>query len=202
MSSNIWNPSSLYSRRGFFWLYARKYTASRSASRFSRWSCHLESMLRRYSNWMKRFRTSSPISADFSLMLSRSSSRSLLHLFRRKGGELRRGAERIVVEALLHLRKEGRHARLRIVTGAAEALVDLVEQLLPRCNDPVLQVGVGDDFIAPRVDELALLVENIVVFQEVLADLEVAFLHLFLRPLDGAVQPRMDNGLALLHAHP
>ena len=49
-------------------------------------------------------------------------------------------------------------------------------------------------------DDLALVVHDVVVFEKVLADVEVARLDLLLRLLQRLVDPRMDDRLALLEA--
>ena len=56
-----------------------------------------------------------------------------------------------------------------------------------------------DRAVADAVDDLALLVEHVVVLQQALADGEILLLDLLLRALDGAVEPRMLQLLALLH---
>ena len=61
-------------------------------------------------------------------------------------------------------------------------------------------VGV-DDFIAEAVDDLALLVHHVVVFQRAFAALEVVLLDAFLRLLDGFVEHEMLQFLAFLQAH-
>ena len=53
-----------------------------------------------------------------------------------------------------------------------------------------------------RVDALALLVHDLVVFEQVLADVEVALLDLLLRALDPAADHLALDGLAFLHAQP
>jgi hypothetical protein len=70
---------------------------------------------------------------------------------------------------------------------------------------------VGDHFghaVAPHQvdalveDHLALVVLDVVEFEQVLADVEVAGLDLLLRLLQRLVDPGMDDGLALLQAEP
>ena len=56
--------------------------------------------------------------------------------------------------------------------------------------------------LAERVDALALLVHDLVVFEQVLADVEVAFLDLLLRSLDPPADHLALDGFALLHAQP
>ena len=56
--------------------------------------------------------------------------------------------------------------------------------------------------LAVAVDALALLVHDLVVFEQVLADLEVAFFDLLLGALDAARDHAALDGLALLHAQP
>ncbi|MCY1556146.1 hypothetical protein D9M68_928710 [compost metagenome] len=47
-------------------------------------------------------------------------------------------------------------------------------------------------------DHLALIVHHVVVFQDVLADIEIARLHLALGALDGLGHPRVGDALTLL----
>src|SRR5450755_974579 len=56
-----------------------------------------------------------------------------------------------------------------------------------------------DRAVANAVDDLALLVEHVVVLEEALADRVILLLDLFLRALDRAVEPRVLELLALLH---
>ncbi len=68
-------------------------------------------------------------------------------------------------------------------------------------------IVVGDvvrvhDLAALLVDDLALVVHHVVVFEQVLADLEVARLDLLLRLLQRLVDPGMDDRLAFLEAEP
>ena len=63
--------------------------------------------------------------------------------------------------------------------------------------------GVGDllgldQLVALLVDHLALVVHDVVVLQQILANLEVARLDLLLRLLERLVDPRMDDRLVLL----
>jgi hypothetical protein len=65
--------------------------------------------------------------------------------------------------------------------------------------------GVGDilgvhQLAALLVDDLALVVGDVVEFQQLFADIEVAALDLALGVLDGLGHPGMLDGLALLHA--
>ena len=66
-------------------------------------------------------------------------------------------------------------------------------------HDQFTAVDPVEDLLTVGVDALALLVHHLVVFQQVLATLEVAFLDLFLRPLDSlGHHPALDR-LAVLH---
>ena len=76
-------------------------------------------------------------------------------------------------------------------------------------HDLVAHVGDGfghirrpHELLALRVDLLALRVHHVVVFQHVLAHVEVARLDLLLRFLQGLVDPGMNDRLALLQAQP
>ena len=81
-------------------------------------------------------------------------------------------------------------------------------------GDDVLDKGaahvgdrLGDAFVLHQVDalvedHLALVVLDVVEFQQVLADVEVAGFDLLLRLLQRLVDPGMDDGLALFQAEP
>ena len=75
-----------------------------------------------------------------------------------------------------------------------------VDHLVAHVDD-----GGGDvldlhELAALLVDDLALVVHHVVELEEVLADFEVARLDLLLGLLQGLVDPRMDDGLAVLEA--
>src|SRR5213076_99208 len=69
-------------------------------------------------------------------------------------------------------------------------------------EDHVLGRGAFEQALAERVDALPLLVHDLVVFEEVVADIEVPLLDLLLGPLDAAADHPALDGLALLHAQP
>ena len=112
----------------------------------------------------------------------------LLH--RQAGVEL--GAQRLL---------QPRHVPLLLnALRRDEAVNHLIDHILPERLD-----GLGDvlrlhQVQALAVDHLPLVVGDIVVFQQLLADVEVAPLHLALRLLDGASDHAMLYCLALLHA--
>ncbi len=60
----------------------------------------------------------------------------------------------------------------------------------------------GHDLLALLEDHLALVVQHIVIFQDVLADLEVARFDLLLRLFQGLVDPGMGDGFAVLQPQP
>ena len=55
------------------------------------------------------------------------------------------------------------------------------------------------NLLSQRVHALALLVHHVVVFEQVLSNVEVALLDLLLRVLDGACHPAMLDGDVLFH---
>ena len=65
-----------------------------------------------------------------------------------------------------------------MATSAVDGLGEVLDRLLA-------QVGAVEDLVAAPVDHLALLVHDLVVLEDVLADLGVALLDGVLRPLDG-----------------
>ena len=58
-----------------------------------------------------------------------------------------------------------------------------------------------DDLVAEAVDDFALLVHHVVVFERALADLEVVLLDALLGLADGAVEQRVLQLLAFFEAH-
>ena len=72
------------------------------------------------------------------------------------------------------------------------------DHLAAHVGDRLGDVGGAHDLPALLVDHLALGVHHVVVFEEVLADVEVARLDLLLRLLERPVDPRMDDRLALV----
>ncbi len=77
-----------------------------------------------------------------------------------------------------------------------------VDLLADHVQDELLAVGAFQDPLAVAVDPLPLLVHDLVVFEEVLADFEVPLFDLLLGALDAAGDHAALDGLALLHAQP
>ncbi len=69
-------------------------------------------------------------------------------------------------------------------------------------DDHVLQVAALQHALALRVEGAPLIVHDLVVFQQVLADVEVALLDLLLRLLDGLGNALVLDGHAVFHAQP
>ncbi len=80
-------------------------------------------------------------------------------------------------------------------------LVDeILDDLVAHVGDGLGDVRRFHQFEALLEDHLALIVENVVVLQEVLADVEVAGFDLLLGALQRLVDPGMDDRLAFLEA--
>src|SRR5690606_568949 len=73
------------------------------------------------------------------------------------------------------------------------------EHFLDLFEDDVLGAVGVDGGVANAVDDLALLVEHVVVLEQTLADGVVLLLDLFLGALDGAVEPGVFELFAVLH---
>ena len=98
------------------------------------------------------------------------------------GGEIQ-AAEVAGVE--LDRQQLGRPAgeRLGAVVLVEELVEVMVDLLVDHLQDQLLAVGAVEDVLAVAVDPLPLLVHDLVVFEQVFADLEVAFLDFLLRAL-------------------
>ena len=95
---------------------------------------------------------------------------------------------------------EAAEDRLPVAAGAmlVAVLGDQRRQLVDGSADHPLRKAVGcQDFVALDVDELALLVEDIVEIEQMLAGLEVALLDAALRAFERLVDPRMRQRLAV-----
>jgi hypothetical protein len=89
-------------------------------------------------------------------------------------------------EIRLQLALEAGHVPLLLdAHGRDEAVDDLVDHVLADSRDGVGDVAVGEQVVALLIDDLALVVGDVVVFEELLADVEVAALDLALGLLDG-----------------
>src|SRR5664279_2686471 len=88
----------------------------------------------------------------------------------------------------------------RVLAGGAVAVDVIFRDVFRESHDVIARQRPGEDFLAEPVDLRALLVHHVVVFEEVLARVEVAALDLRLRPLDGLRHPAVLDGDALLHA--
>ena len=77
---------------------------------------------------------------------------------------------------------------------------EIVDHLAAHVGDGVAQIGVAHQLEALLEDRLALIVHHVVVFEQVLADVEVARLDLGLRLLQRLVDPGMDDRLVLFQA--
>ena len=86
------------------------------------------------------------------------------------------------------------------VIGIEVLLEQIVEGVADHPEHLVLQIVLLQHAPPPGIDHLPLLVHHVVVFQQVLADVEVTALHLLLRALDGTGDHRMGDHLAFLRA--
>ena len=89
----------------------------------------------------------------------------------------------------------------RVGLGMGELLDLLQHDLLHDVHESVADVVGMDDVVAEAVHDLALLVHHVVVLERALALLEVVALDALLGGLDGAVEQRVLELLALLEAH-
>ena len=92
--------------------------------------------------------------------------------------------------------------RLGAVVLVEELVEIMLDLLVDHLEDQLLAVGAVEDVLAVAVDAFSLLVHHFVVFEQVFADLEVAFLDLLLRAFDAARDHAAFDRLALLHAEP
>ena len=76
----------------------------------------------------------------------------------------------------------------------------LLDRLGPHIGDRRGHVARVHDLAALLVDDLALVVHHVVVFEQLLADVEVARLDLLLRLVERLVDPGVDDRLAFLEA--
>ncbi len=93
------------------------------------------------------------------------------------------------------LREAGR--AILFVQKLVHGQLNLIVDHLQNAN---LAVAAVQDLLPVAVDPLALMVHHLVVFQKILADVEVAFFDLFLGFADLAGNHRAFDGLAFLHA--
>ena len=79
---------------------------------------------------------------------------------------------------------------------------EAIDHLAANRGDALRDVGRFEQLVARLVDRLALVVGNIVVFEQVLAHVEVAGLDFALRVLDRTRHPRMLDRLPIRHFEP
>ena len=109
------------------------------------------------------------------------------------------GNRQIEVQGGLHLRVEaGDVPGFRIGIGRNVLGDDLVDDIGAHVGDGLLERVHRHHLAALLEHDLALVVHHVVVFEDVLAHVEVALLDLLLRLLQRLVDPRMDDGLVLL----
>ena len=77
---------------------------------------------------------------------------------------------------------------------------EVVDDAVAHVVDGGAHALLGHELAALLEHDLALVVHDVVVFQDVLAHVEVARFDLLLRLLDGLVDPGMDDRLVLLQA--
>ena len=88
-----------------------------------------------------------------------------------------------------------------VVVGQ-EALGGVIDLAVDHFEDHLLGGRSFEQALPERVDALALFVHDFVVFEQVFADIEVAFLDFFLGTFDPPADHLALDGLAFLHAEP
>src|SRR5579871_3304489 len=81
-------------------------------------------------------------------------------------------------------------------------LDDLLDQRVAHVGDIVLERRAGEQFAAAMVNDLALTIHHVVVFEQMLADIEVVRLDLLLGVLDRFADPAMLDRDAVFHPDP
>jgi len=87
-----------------------------------------------------------------------------------------------------------------VALGGNVLVQEIVQIFIEHLLHEGAQVFLGEDSPTLRVDELALFVHHVIVFEQVFADLEVASLDLLLGPLDAAGNEAVLDGFVLAHA--
>ena len=113
----------------------------------------------------------------------------------------------------LHLLTRRRHRRAEVEEHVGDGLLHLVPEAIERLDladlagrlavvaEDLGRVDAEQELLTDLVDRLALLVHDVVVLEQVLADVEVAAFDLALRVLDALRHPRVLDGLVVRHAH-
>ncbi|OJH20039.1 hypothetical protein BLX88_04660, partial [Bacillus obstructivus] len=79
-------------------------------------------------------------------------------------------------------------------------LDQVIDHVFAHFRGGLAQIRAVHQFETLFEDHLALIIHHVIVFQEVLADVEVAGFDLLLRLFQGLVDPGMDDGLVFLQA--
>jgi hypothetical protein len=90
---------------------------------------------------------------------------------------------------------------VRHVVAIEVARRRVLHRVLDVLEDEALDVAALEDALAQAVEVLALVLHDLVVLEDVLADLEVALLDLALGALDVLGEPGVLDRVPLLHAH-
>ena len=107
------------------------------------------------------------------------------------GAELELLEERVVDQLPVPLRRIDFVVRVR--------RRDFLDQRVAHVEHVSLERGAAEQFAPAMVNHLALLVHDVVVFEQMLADVEVVRLDFLLRVFDRARYPSMLDGLVVLH---
>ena len=81
-----------------------------------------------------------------------------------------------------------------------KAINGIVDNIFTDGSNRLADLIIGEQFIPLTVDNLPLVIGNIVVFEQLFTNVEVAPLYLTLRLFDGVGHHTMLNGLTALHA--
>src|SRR5215469_6412093 len=112
------------------------------------------------------------------------------------------GGQAQVELAIERLVEPGDVPVVRVHVAGGEAMHRPFRHFLGPLEHALLLALTLQDVAAEAVDDLSLLVHHVVVFEEVLADLEVARLHALLGGADGPGDQLVLDRLAFLHAEP
>src|ERR1051325_7138112 len=122
------------------------------------------------------------------------------HVIALHGVEIGARASQIEAEVVVQLRVQLGLVRMLAIAFRIVRVDEEAHDLVGGVEDVLLPLAAFEDGAAQRVDRLTLLVHHVVVFEEVLAGLEVAALDLLLRALDRARDHAVLDRHAFLHA--